>query len=523
MAPLRVSLAWGSAALTTALLGGLLIAPAPAHGGLLDGVLTDELDVAAERLEAASDDLPVDRYPNETGASGNWLRTGPAPWTSGFFPGSLWLMYGHTGDSAWRADAEARQAGLEAQKKNTANHNLGFKIFETFGTGYLLTGEDRYRRVVVRASRSLASRFNPAVGAINADGPLKDETCPTRIDNAMNLELLLWAASHGGNPAWYAMALSHARRTLKDLMRPDGSTFHVVEYDADSGRVTRKRTAQGAARSSTWARGQAWAIHGLTTVAGESRDPDVLAGAEEAADWFLDHLPADDVPYWDFDAPGIPDEPRDSSAGAIAASGLLQLAALESDLDPLRSQAYDARAEEILAALSSEEYMPAVPEGDSILLHGTHHRPHGNFDTGLVYGDHYFIEGLLRRDDPETPPAHAPLAVDAPADRNKLPAVLERGVEATVTTTPGSLVKAALLLDRDTARRIGASRAASGILGDGELEIDSSGEGTLTVQLDRRAKRQLRDLPKADVSVSTIARTPGGERAADVLDLRLGR
>ncbi len=360
-----------------------------------------EFDSAVRRDFAFSDRqltstdvrLPSTAYPIDTNDTGAWNTTRASAWTSGFFPGSLWLMYQRTADPAWRARAEAWQAGIEPQKYNTSTHDLGFMLFNSFGNAYRLTGKDRYRQVVLAAAKSVASRYSPTVGCIKSweSGPADYKVI---IDNMMNLELLFWASRNGGNRAWRDMAVSHALKTRLHHVRTDGSTYHLVNYDPATGAVKSKGTVQGYSDQSTWSRGQAWAVYGFAMAYRETRDSRFLDTARRTADYFIGHLPADKVPYWDFNAPSVLAEPRDSSAAAIAASGLLDLARLETD--PVRRSRYLTAAKGILASLSSTAYLAEGTPGEAILLHGTYNRPRGKFDTGLVWGDYYFLEALLR-------------------------------------------------------------------------------------------------------------------------------
>ena len=245
------------------------------------------------------------------------------------------------------------------------------------------------------AATTLATRFNPTVGAFRSWGAVNDTTSYQVImDNMMNLELMFWASQHGGNPAWATEAATHARTTARDFFRPDGGSYHVVNYNQKTGQVISKYTAQGYSNSSTWSRGEAWAIHGFSTAYRYTADPAMRATAEKAADYFLAHLPADKVPYWDFNLPSTAGQPRDSSAAAIAAAGLVDLASQEPD--PARAQTYLGGARDILASLSTRAYLTQGTANQAILLHGTQNKPAGNYDTGLIFGDYYFIQALQR-------------------------------------------------------------------------------------------------------------------------------
>ena len=290
--------------------------------------------------------------------------------------------------------AEAWQAGLEAQKNNTSTHDIGFMLFDSFGQGQRLTGNEAYRQILLTAAGSLAVRYSPTVGSVRSWGRLNSPTFTVIIDNMMNLELLFWAARNGGDPTWRDMAVSHALNSARDHVRPDGSTYHVVEYSSKTGALKWRGTHQGYSDTSTWSRGQAWAVHGFTMAYRETGDARFLDTARRTADYFLAHLPDDRVPYWDFNLPSLTGEPRDSSAAAIAASGLLELARLEPDR--LSSGRYRDAATSILASLCSPPYLATGTQRGAILLHGTQHKPAGNYDTGLIFGDYFFLEALLR-------------------------------------------------------------------------------------------------------------------------------
>jgi unsaturated chondroitin disaccharide hydrolase len=382
--------------LCASLLATALAAPAARaqSGDPFLAAVDHALDFAAVQLEATTQSISTTRYPSTTTSSGAWATTDAGDWRSGFFPGSLWLLYERTGDAFWRTAAEAWLVELEDEKNDTSTHDVGFKIFPSFGNAYRLTGSEAHRQVVLTAAGSLATRYSPTVGAIKSwDGPTSSDF-RVIIDNMMNLEILFWGARNGGSPAWYDMAVSHALTTRREHVRADGSTYQVVNFDPATGAVKDKTTHQGYGDESTWSRGQGWAVYGFAMCWRETGDPRFLETARQAADYFVAHLPPDRVPYWDFELPSTEGEPRDSSAAAVAAAGLLELALL--DPDPLRSEGYLGSAREILASLASPAYLAEGTGNAAILLHGTQNRPDDRYDTGLVYGDYYFVEGLLR-------------------------------------------------------------------------------------------------------------------------------
>jgi unsaturated chondroitin disaccharide hydrolase len=505
----RAALA-GALALLLVILGAAESLGAPAARASLDDNVRETLGFAQQQLRATATTLPADRYPSHTEPDGGWATTGPDAWTSGFLPGSLWLAYEASGDPFWRTQAVDRLAALEPEKRDISGNDQGFKLLTSFGNAYRLTGNDAYRRVVVRGAESLASRYGPVVGATRSWGDRHAPRFTVIVDNLMNLELLFWAAKHGGDPAWYGIALSHALRTLRTHVRRDGSTYHVVDFDAATGAVQRKRTRQGRARSSTWSRGQAWAINGFTIAYRETGDRRFLEAARRVADWFIVHLPPDRVPYWDFDAPGIPNAPRDSSAAAIAASGLLELAVLEPD--GVRANGYRDSAESIIAALSTEPYIARDDPTQAILLHGTQDRPRRNFDTGLSFGDYYFLEALLRHRTPPAPVSGPELDVEL-AD--------ERPLMATVSSDQPGVARAALLARRPLARGLGLRSAHSAVLDRGRARLDGSGEAPLRLELSRRVRSAIRGRHRAPALLSVVMTAADGRASSTALPLEL--
>jgi len=356
------------------------------------------LDYAVEQYRTSASRLePADGYPRTTGIDGEWETLSPGSWTSGFYPGVLWYLYEYTGDPELLGLAQKWTAGLEGQSLDTSTHDVGFQIMCSFGNGYRLTGDERYKPVILQAARSLATRYDPKVGAIKSWDlvrPAAPWQYPVIVDNMMNLELLFWASKNGGDRQLYDMAVQHALTTRQYHVRPDGSTYHVVDFDPESGAFARGLTWQGYADESAWARGQAWGIYGFTMAYRETTDERFLDTAQALAVFFLDHLPQDDVPYWDFRAPNLPDEERDASAGAIAASALLELSTFVSAEDGAR---YRERAMALLRELGSERYLTKGFSNSAVLFHSVGNRPQGSeVDVPIIYGDYYYVEALLR-------------------------------------------------------------------------------------------------------------------------------
>jgi unsaturated chondroitin disaccharide hydrolase len=360
----------------------------------LEAAISHNWDFAAQQLDRTAKSMPIDRYPRQTTSTGMWETTGPSAWTSGFFPGALWLLFERTGNPLWRARAEDWTRAIYGQRTRIDTHDLGFMFMPSYGNGYRLVPNESYRQTLLAAAASLARRYDPDVRCVRSWGSIDDTTkFEVIIDNLMNLELLLWGANHGGSGEWRTMAINHGLRCgINDFIRADGSTFHRVIYNPVNGDLKSKGTVQGACDACTWSRGQAWAVYGLTMLYRETGDTRFLEAARKTADYFIGHLPTDKVPYWDFSKSGS--EPRDSSAASIGASGLLELSRRETDTT--RKQVYLSAARDILTSLSSPAYLAEGTKLWSILMHGTRNKPAGSYDTGLIFGDYYMLEAMVR-------------------------------------------------------------------------------------------------------------------------------
>lgn len=318
-------------------------------------------------------------------------------WCAGFWPGVLWYDYEYTQDEHIKEEAENFTASLEFLSRIPAyDHDLGFLIFCSYGNGYRLTKNSAYKQVILDTADSLATLFNPVVGTLLSwPREVKSRNWPhnTIMDNMINLEMLFWAAKNGGNPYLYDIAVSHADKTMKCQFRPDYTSYHVAVYDTITGNLIKGVTHQGYADNTMWARGQAWAIYGYTVVYRETKDPKYLDFVQKVADVYLNRLPEDKVPYWDFDDPDIPDAPRDASAAAVVASALLELSTY---LPNGTGKRYKDAAIGMLASLSSDAYQSGKSK-PSFLLHSVGHWPaHSEIDASIIYADYYYIEALLR-------------------------------------------------------------------------------------------------------------------------------
>jgi len=318
-------------------------------------------------------------------------------WVSGFFPGVLWMLYENSGNEQFRTYAELFTDRVEPAKKLTNTHDLGFMLYCSFGQGYRLTGNQHYLDVINEGTQSLLTRWNPKLGVIRSWDFGKQWQYPVIIDNMMNLEMLCFMTHKFSDPRYQKIAETHAKTTIKNHFRKDNSTFHVVSYDTITGKPHAKNTAQGYADNSAWARGQAWGLYGYTMMYRETGNRLYLKQARKIATFLMNHprLPADKVPYWDYDAPDIPNAKRDASAAAIMASALIELSQL--DHSKMAPQ-WLALAEKQLRTLSSPTYLAEEGEqGGFILKHGLGHMPEKNeVDVPLTYGDYYYVEALMR-------------------------------------------------------------------------------------------------------------------------------
>jgi len=373
---------------------GCLAAPEPS----MAEVIRESYTFAAKQYTSLLEQIKGQEGYPRTFEQGRIHFVNAADWTSGYFAGSLWFLHEATGDRKWREAAAAYTAGIESQKYNTDTQDVGIMLGSSFGQGHRLTKNPAYADVLLVGAASLSTRFNPRVGAIQSWPLWRPEwSYPVIIDGLINLELLLWAAKAGQEPRFREIAMTHADTTLENHFRPDGSSFHLLDYDPTTGEVKTKTTFQGAADDSSWARGQGWAVYGYSLMYRETKKPAYLAQAQKVAAFIMDHprLPADKIPYWDFDAPAIPHEPRDTAGAAVIASALLELRQF---VDPATAARYLQFVEQQLRSLASPAYRPAVGEnGGFLLLHSTGHLPDGKeIDVPLNYADYYYLEALHR-------------------------------------------------------------------------------------------------------------------------------
>ncbi len=355
------------------------------------------LDIALVHAKNMSEELKKMKgaLPRSIDAQGKLVTSDAAWWTSGFYPGELWYLYEYSKDREVLKLAQQYTQLLEAQQYATDNHDIGFMLYCSYGNGFRLTGDKQYKELIQTGSNSLMKRYNPKVGLIRS-WDIRPEIWqyPVIIDNMMNLEMLFWASKQTNNPEMYKKTVSHAVKTMENHFRPDYSCYHVVSYDTLSGLAHRKQTAQGLNDSSSWARGQGWALYGFTMVYRFTKEKRFLEQALHVADYILSHpsIPSDKVPLWDFNAGK--GALRDASAAALMASALIEL----SEYAPAQRARFLEFAKQQLISLSSDKYF-ANPNtnGNFVLKHSVGNMPKNyEIDTPLSYADYYYVEALLR-------------------------------------------------------------------------------------------------------------------------------
>lgn len=334
-------------------------------------------------------------FPRSMEPDGSTRKVKSSDWTSGFYPGSLLYLYRLTNDEAYLKAARKWLPLLVQEQTNDRTHDMGFKIYCSIGNANEIAPKEEWRHIIVKSAETLSTRFNENTGCIKSWDFGKDRwQYPVIIDNMMNLELLFEASSISDDQSFYDMAVSHATKTMENHFREDHSSYHVVDYDPQTGEVLQRLTHQGFNAESVWSRGQAWGLYGFTMVYRYTGDSRFLDKAVGIADFIINQtqMPKDKVPYWDMKDPDIPNAMRDASTAAITASALLELESFK------YGKGYGDYAKDILESLNSDLYLlsPDV-EGPFILDHSTGNYPaKDELDLPINYADYYFLEALYR-------------------------------------------------------------------------------------------------------------------------------
>ncbi|MBR6346456.1 MAG: glycoside hydrolase family 88 protein [Bacteroidales bacterium] len=354
------------------------------------------LSLAREQFPLLSARLSKQSTPRSILPDGSMKDVSLGSWTSGFFPGSLWLLYQMTGDANILELARMETEKLSTLLDYPLSHDIGFQVNCSYGNAYRITGEERYLQMIEDAAAALAGRFNPRVGATLSWASGERGEYPVIIDNMMNLELLEFASKLFDCDSLQNIAITHAETTLRNHFRSDATCWHMLDYDPSTGAVQRRVTVQGYSDDSAWARAQAWALYGYTMMFRETGAAEFLEQAEKVASMLLPRLPNDGIPYWDFNDPEIPFVNKDASAGAIMCSAFIELSTLSKD--KALSKNCLEMAERQIRSLASPEYLaPAGTNGYFLLKHSVGNLPGGSeIDVPLPYADYYFLEALNR-------------------------------------------------------------------------------------------------------------------------------
>lgn len=365
-------------------------------------LIADEIDFAVKQYKLMRNLVGTipGAFPKTTDKNGGLETCNSSWWTTGFFPGSLCLLYNETHDESIKIQSKEFLSELAKYQFILDNHDIGWIINSSFGNWYRLTGNEQYGKVIVQTAKSLITRFNPTVGCIRTwdkSELRKGSDFLVNVDNMLNLELLMDAFNISRDSLFLKIAIQHADKTLKNQFRSDNSSFHVVDYNSSTGEVRSKKTGQGYADNSSWARGQAWGLYGFTMIYRETRNLRYLKQAENIAEFIINHprLPADKIPYWDFDSPDIPNTYKDASAGAIICSALIELSQF---VKKKQSKRYLSIAKQQLMSLSSPYYHAELGKNSCFILKHCVGALPGNseVDVPLIYADYYYLEALTR-------------------------------------------------------------------------------------------------------------------------------
>lgn len=350
-----------------------------------------------------------ERYPGDTTVRGRYqLRpaTRHLPqganigWTTSFWPGMLWLAYDLTEDETYReaAASHVRSFAERVERRiDLSTHDLGFLYTLGCVTAWRRIGDETARRAALAAADHLLTRVLEPAGIIQAWGDLDDprQRGRTIIDSLMNTPLLFWASETSGDERYREAARRHAVQLRDNILRPDDTTFHTFYWDTATGRPLRGETEQGSSDDSCWARGQAWGIYGFALNYRHTGDVSLRHAAQRCADHFLAHLPTDHVAYWDLEFTDGSGQERDSSAAAIAAAGLAELA--DQLPDGPRRDRYRTAVSDILSSLIGGYSAADDPDSNALLLHGVYDKPKDvGVDEGTLWGDYFYLEALTR-------------------------------------------------------------------------------------------------------------------------------
>ncbi|KLO10657.1 Six-hairpin glycosidase [Schizopora paradoxa] len=390
------------ASLTAVLVRGVLAAAQSSSLSLPSELYSSS--IGSKILAIANKEPAPPTYPQYTDRSqGTWQYFNPnTTWTTGFFPATLYAMHtrqtlcpSENDNTDWVTLGRSWSTGIiPFETHNGLEHDVGFVSFPFQEELQINPQNSTAITAVENFANDLAARFSPIVGCTRSWDTSDPTNFEVIIDNMMNLEVLFQAASLNNNDTLRQIAISHADKTMTNHVRPDGSSFHVVEYNSTTGQVIARITSQGFADNSTWSRGQAWGIYGFATMYQNTNLSRYLDTSREMATYFLNNMPSDGIVPWDFNAPLNPPRPADTSAATIAATGLLLLSRLEQSLSPPNTTGSNLWTNFAAQLLTSTAQLAWKPDWQSLLSNGTVNNranPPNNL-TGIVYGDYYFVK-----------------------------------------------------------------------------------------------------------------------------------
>ena len=366
--------------------------------GKLDSLVNHAIKISLLHLRNSINEV-VDTtlYPTYGTKLLKWQLKKSDDWTSGFYPGCLWYAYELSHDKQFEKWAEEWTAPIEREKTNHDTHDLGFRFMSTFGNGLKLDKNNvpgKYKDILLTAANTLSKRYNSKVGCLSSNWDMVkiENSFPVIVDIMMNLDLLLWASKNGGSGYYADYAINHAVRTAHDFIRADGSTYHIVRYNKNTGEIINKGTLQGAGNETTWSRGHAWITYGMVMMYRYTKDKPFLDTAIRLADYFVNHLPADQVAPWDFQSDI---HYRDVSATCIVTSALFEMIRYV-DNDSLK-QHFKKEAEAMLTSLCQAPYFNNDLKTNPLLDHSVQFLPiNSNVDVPSIFADYYFLEALVR-------------------------------------------------------------------------------------------------------------------------------
>lgn len=360
-------------------------------------------DVAADLILKATDEF-TEKFPDSASVNQFYQPVINYEWTPGFWTGEVWLAWEKTQNEKLRQTAEIEVKDFERriiEKDGVNHHDMGFLYCPSCVAAWKLTRNETGKRAALLAADNLLGRFQEKGQFIQAWGELGAENNYRMIiDCLLNMPLLFWATEVTGEQRYAEKAKAHIKTAMQNIVRPDNSTYHTFFFDKETGAPLRGMTHQGYRDGSAWARGQAWGIYGAALAYKFVRDEAYADIFCRVTDYFLAHLPSDQIPYWDFDFSDGSDEPRDSSAAAIAVCGMLEMSKY---LPQEKAAYYTNQAECLLAALIERCAVTDSSHSNGLLLHGTYAKqsPYNTcrdcgVDECVMWGDYFYMEALTR-------------------------------------------------------------------------------------------------------------------------------